>query len=70
MTWITGLALPRRPKPYVLDDATITRTKRVNGEGLECCGVYDEQLRRCRRQLAESDVEVGLEYLLRADPQV
>jgi len=53
----------------VLDDATITRTKRVNGERLECCGVYDEQLRRWRRQLAESDVEVGLEYLLRADPQ-
>jgi len=55
----------------VLDDAAITRTKRVNGKGLEWCGVYDEQLRRWRRQLAKSDLEVGLvEYLLRADPQV
>jgi hypothetical protein len=42
--------LEARPKPYVLDDATIARTKRVNGEGLQWCGVYDEQLRRWRRQ--------------------
>jgi len=103
--------LKARPKAYVLDDATIARTKRVNDEGLEWCGVYDEQLRRWRRQrltdaqrreidrlegalrelrlvlaqilaladelgrgtierqLAKSDLEVGLEYLLRADPQ-
>jgi len=98
-----------RPKPYVLDDATIERTKRVNGEGLEWCEVYDQQLGRWRgqrltdaprreitrlegvnhelrlvlrqtleladelgrgtieRQLAKSDVELGLEYLLRSD---
>ncbi|MGI8413875.1 MAG: hypothetical protein ACR2QA_15570 [Solirubrobacteraceae bacterium] len=42
--------LEARPKPYVLDDATIARTKRVNGEGLEWCGVYEDQLRRWRRQ--------------------
>lgn len=98
--------LQARPKPYVLDDATIARTKRVNGEGLEWCGVYDEQFRRWRRghltasqrgevarltgvnqklrsvlteilkladelgagtierQLAKSDEQLGLEYLL------
>jgi hypothetical protein len=39
-----------RPKPYVLDDATIVRTKRVNGEGLEWCDVYDRQLRRWRSE--------------------
>jgi hypothetical protein len=102
--------LEARPKPYVLDDATIERTKRVNREGLEWCGVYDRQLLRWRsqrltdaqrreiarlegvqrdlrlvltrileladelgqgtieRQLAKSDVEVGLEYLLRFAP--
>ncbi len=101
--------LEAQPKPYVLDDATIERSKRVNGEGLEWCGVYDQQLRRWRgqrlsdaqrreitrlegvnrelrsvlmqtlelaeelgrgtieRQLAKSDVELGLEYLLRSD---
>ncbi len=103
--------LEARAKPYVLDDATIVATKRVNGEGLEWCGVYDEQLRRWRRQrlteeqrreidrlegasrelravlaqileladelgrgtierqLAKSDLELGLEHLLRPDPQ-
>jgi hypothetical protein len=102
--------LEARPKPYVLDDATIARTKRVNGEGLEWCDVYDRQLARWReqplsgaqrreiarlegaqrelrlvltqilgladelgqatieRQLAKSDVEVGLEHLLRFAP--
>ncbi len=103
--------LQARPKPYVLDDAMIERTKRVNGEGVEWCDVYDQQLRRWRgqrlsdaqrreitrlegvnrelrsvltqtldlagelaggtieRQLAKSDVELGLEYLLRSDPR-
>jgi hypothetical protein len=103
--------LEARPKPHVLDDATIARTKRVNGEGLEWCGVYDRQLLRWRgqrltdaqrreiarlegvqrdlrlvltqilelaeelgrgtieRQLAKSDVEIGLEYLLRSRPR-
>ena len=42
--------LAARPKPYVLDDATIERTKRVNREGLEWCDVYDRQLSRWRRQ--------------------
>jgi hypothetical protein len=37
-----------QPKPYVLDDAMIARVKRVNGEGLEYCDVYEEQLRRWR----------------------
>jgi hypothetical protein len=36
--------LEARPKPYVLDDATIARTKRVNREGLEWCDVSDRQL--------------------------
>ncbi len=100
-----------RPKPHVLDDATIARTKRVNGEGVEWCGVYDQQLQRwssqrptgaqrreitrlqsvnqqlrsvlceileladelgrgtIERQLAKSDLELGLEYLLRAAPR-
>jgi hypothetical protein len=40
--------LEAQPKPYVLDDATIARVKRVNGEGLEYCDVYEEQLRRWR----------------------
>lgn len=40
--------LKARPKPYVLDDATIARTTRVFRESLEWCGVYDEQLRRWR----------------------
>ena len=38
--------LEARPKPWVLDDALITRSKRVNGEALEWCGVYDRQLTR------------------------
>lgn len=42
--------LEARPKPHVLDDATIERTKRVNGEGLEWCDVYDRQLARWQRQ--------------------
>jgi hypothetical protein len=33
-------------KPYVLDDATIARTRRVNGGGLEWRDVYDRQLGR------------------------
>lgn len=103
--------LEARPKPHVLDGALIERTKRVNGEGLEWCGVYDRQLRRWRgqrltdaqrreiarlqgavgelrgvltqilelaeelgrgtieRRLAKSDVELGLEYLLRSAPR-
>jgi hypothetical protein len=90
----------------VLDDATIARTKRVNGESLEWCDVYDRQLARWQaqrltavqrgevarlrgvqgelravltqileladefargtieRQLAKSDLELGLEYVL------
>jgi hypothetical protein len=40
--------LKARPKPYVLDDATIARTTHVFRESLECCDVYDEQLRRWR----------------------
>jgi len=98
--------LEARPKPHVLDDATIARTKRVNGEGLEWCDVYDRQLARWQRerltaaqreevarlqdvqrdlrevlartleladelargtierQLAKSDLELGLEYVL------
>lgn len=97
--------------PHVLDNATIARTKRVNREGLEWCGVYDRQLQRWRRQrltdaqrreitrlenalrelrlvlteileladelgqgtierqLSKSDLELGLEYVLRADPR-
>ena len=42
--------LQARPKPWVLDDATINRSKRVNGEALEWCGVYDQQLKRWLRQ--------------------
>ncbi|MCA1679799.1 MAG: hypothetical protein LC777_13045, partial [Actinobacteria bacterium] len=42
--------LEARPEPHVLDDATIARTKRVNGESLEWCDVYDRQLARWRRQ--------------------
>ena len=98
--------LEARAKPHVLDDATIARTKRVNGESLEWCDVYDRQLVRwsgqrltgaqreevarlqdvqrelravltqiveladelgrgtIERQLAKSDVELGLEYVL------
>ena len=37
-----AMLLKARPKPYVFDDATILRTKRVNGEGRD---VYDRQLR-------------------------
>jgi hypothetical protein len=98
--------LEARPKPHVLDDATIERTKRVNGESLEWCDAFDRQLARWRaqrltdsqraeverlqgvqqelrlvltqileladelgsgtieRQLAKSDLELGLEYVL------
>jgi len=38
--------LEARSKPWVLDDALINRSKRVNGEALEWCGVYDRQLTR------------------------
>jgi hypothetical protein len=31
--------LEARPKPWVLDDALVARSKRVNGEALEWCGV-------------------------------
>jgi hypothetical protein len=103
--------LKARPKPYVLDDATIAHTRRVNGEGVEWCDVYDRQLERwsserltdaqrrevarlrgvagelrleltrileladelgegtIERQLAKSDLELGLEQLLRSDPR-
>jgi hypothetical protein len=44
------MLLKARPKPFVLDDATIVRTKRVNGEGLEWCDVYDRQPRRWRSE--------------------
>ena len=43
-----AMLLKARPKPFVLDDATIADTKRVNGEGLEWCDVYDRQLERWR----------------------
>lgn len=42
--------LQARSRPHVLDDATIERTKRVNGEGLEWCDVYDRQLARWQRE--------------------
>jgi hypothetical protein len=42
--------LEARPKPHVLDDATIARLKRVNGESLEWCDVYDRQLARWQRE--------------------
>ncbi len=45
-----GVLLEARAKPHVLDDAMIARTKRVNGESLEWCDVYDRQLVRWRRQ--------------------
>ena len=103
--------LEARPKPHVLDDVTIERTKRVNGEGLERCDVYDRQLARWQaqrltvaqreevarlqgvqrdlrlvltqilaladelgrgtieRQLAKSDLELGVEYMLRSRPR-
>ena len=95
-----------RPKPYVLDDATIARLKRVTAESVGWCEVYEQQLQRWRagplteaqarevdrllkatreagtvhtqileladelaqgtieRQLAKSDIELGLEYVL------
>ncbi|MCA1680475.1 MAG: hypothetical protein LC777_16750, partial [Actinobacteria bacterium] len=98
--------LRARPKPYVLDDATIARITRVNGESVDCCDVYEQQLQRWQagrltvaqrrevarvldatrelrqvhtriveladelgrgtieRQLAKSDIELGLEYML------
>jgi len=46
--------LEARPKLDVLDDATIARTKRINGEGLEWCDVYDRQLARRARSSASS----------------
>jgi len=94
----------------VLDDALVNRSKRVNGEALEWCGVYDQQLKRwlgqrlttaqrrevlrlqgvqrdqrrvlneilalleelaastIDRQLAKSDTQLGLEYLLGFGP--
>jgi hypothetical protein len=42
--------LEARPKPYVLDDATIARTERVNVESLEWCEVDDRQLARWQRE--------------------
>jgi hypothetical protein len=40
--------LEAKPTPHVLDDATMALVKRVNGEGLEYCDVYEQQLRRWR----------------------
>ena len=102
--------LEARPKPWVLDDALVSRSKRVNGEALEWCGVYDRQLKRwlgqritlaqrrevirlqgvqrdqrrvlneilalldelaantIDRQLAKSDIQLGLEYVLGFGP--
>lgn len=102
--------LEARPKPHVLDDATLARVKRVNGESIEYCDIYDEQLRRWRtrpltsaqqhevvrleganrewravltdilaladelatgtieRQLSKSDLQLGIEYVLRGHP--
>jgi len=40
-----------RPKPYVLDDATIARLKRVTAESVEWCDVYEQQLQRWRAGL-------------------
>ena len=102
--------LEARPKPWVLDDALINRSKRVNGEALQWCGVYDRQLKRwlgqrltpaqrrevirlqgvqrdqrrvlnellalldelaantIDRQLAKSDIQLGLEYVLGFGP--
>jgi hypothetical protein len=93
-----------------LDDALINRSRRVNGEALEWCRVYDRQLKRwlnqhltvaqrrevirlqgvqrdqrrvltellalldelaantIDRQLAKSDVQLGLEYVLGFGP--
>lgn len=109
---LTGLQplLEARPKPWVLDDALINRSKRVNGEALQWCGVYDRQLTRwlsqhltpaqrrevtrlqgvqrnqrrvlnellalldelaantIDRQLAKSDIQLGLEYVLGLGP--
>jgi hypothetical protein len=102
--------LEARPKPWVLDDALVARSRRVNSEALDWCGVYDRQLARwlgqrltpsqrrevirlqgvqrdqrrvlneilallqelaantIDRQLAKSDVQLGLEYLLGFGP--
>ncbi len=38
--------LKARSKPWMLDDALVNRSKRVNGEALVWCGVYDQQLKR------------------------
>jgi hypothetical protein len=46
--------LDAQPKPYVLDDATIARVKRVNGEGLEYCDVSGRPPRPTRRSCAMS----------------
>jgi hypothetical protein len=98
--------LRARPQPYVLDDATIARIKRVNGKSVDWCDVYEQQLQRWQtgrltvaqrrevarvldatrklrqvhtqiveladelgrgtieRQLAKSDIELGLEHVL------
>ena len=37
-----------RPKPHVLDDATIARLQRVTAESVEWCDVYEQQLQRWR----------------------
>lgn len=104
--------LQARPKPWVLDDALVSRSKRVNGETLWWCGIYDCQLERwlsedltpgqrrevkrlqgvqrnqrrvlnellalleelgaktIDRQLAKSDAQLGLEYLLGFGPSL
>lgn len=94
----------------MLDDGLVERSKRVNGEALQWCGVYDRQLKRwlgerltlaqrrevirlqglqrnqrrvlnellalleelaahtIDRQLAKSDIQLGLEYVLGFGP--
>lgn len=37
-----------RPKPHVLDDATVARLQRVTAESVEWCDVYEQQLQRWR----------------------
>jgi hypothetical protein len=52
--------LEARPKPHVLDDTTVARIKRVHGESLEWCDVYDRQLARWRcEQLTGAQREGG-----------
>jgi len=102
--------LQARLKPHVLDDSTIARIKRVHGETLQWCDLYDQQLARwyakrltaeqrsevarlqgvqrewhsvviqiltladelgrgtIERQLAKSDLQLGLEHLLGSRP--